>query len=236
MNKSETIQYAMKQLAERYPCDPCCFTQNHHEYIPSEKTFFEITSFGHYAVIKADPLMISWCSEKYTNMTAKEILDGESLYELETQLRKYGKKLGGEHLRFLYLHTDKSIAAPAGYTYKLFAAEDLHLLKDEKTFQNALNFKRDVLAFGAYKNDQLVALAGADDYLGPLWQIGIDTLPEHRFKGLGTYLVKTLADEILKAGAVPFYTTWSPNIGSMNLALSAGFTPIWLSYFAEDLQ
>lgn len=235
MNKTEMIQYVKKQLVQQYPSDPSCFTQNKNVFIPSNKTFFEITTFGDNAVIQADPIMISWCSEKYAETSAKEILDGESLYELETQLRRHGKKLGGEHLRFLYLHPEKNISPPQGYTYKLFEAKDLHLLKDEKAFLNALNFKRDVIAFGAYQEDNLVALAGADDYMGNLWQIGIDTFSEHRCKGLGTYLVKTLADEIIKAGAVPFYTTWSPNIGSMNLALSAGFTPIWLSYFAENL-
>ena len=81
----------------------------------------------------------------------------------------------------------------------------MDILYANKKFDNALNNKDDVIAFGAYKNGELVALAGADNRLSDLWQIGIDTLPEHRGKGLATYLVKELAQEIKKRGKVPFY-------------------------------
>ncbi|MBU5437383.1 GNAT family N-acetyltransferase [Tissierella sp. MSJ-40] len=74
-----------------------------------------------------------------------------------------------------------------------------------KGFENALNYNNDVIAFGAYQGNQLVALTGADDSMSKLWQIGIDTMLGHRNRGLASYLVKTLADEIERRGALPYY-------------------------------
>ncbi len=111
----------------------------------------------------------------------------------------------------------------------------MSVLYKNQGFDNALNYKNDVIAFGAYHENQLVALAGADDNLVNLWQIGIDTLPSYRNKGLACYLVKTLADEIEKRGALAYYTTWSPNIASTAVALKAGFLPTWVGYYAENI-
>ncbi|WP_343231645.1 hypothetical protein [Tissierella simiarum] len=41
--------------------------------------------------------------------------------------------------------------------------------------------------------------------MSKLWQIGIDTMLGHRNRGLASYLVKTLADEIERRGALPYY-------------------------------
>jgi|GEM_PF-3751010 hypothetical protein len=38
--------------------------------------------------------------------------------------------------------------------------------------------------------------------MSDIWQVGIDTLPEYRQRGLAVYLVKTLTDEIVKNGSV----------------------------------
>ena len=100
----------------------------------------------------------------------------------------------------------------------------------------AYNDKVDVIAFGAFVDGKLVALAGADDDDKTMWQIGIDTLKDHRGKGLGTYLVKRIADEIIKCDAFPYYNTWGANIGSMNIALKTGFMPVKTHYFAVDIK
>jgi len=92
------------------------------------------------------------------------------------------------------------------------------------------------IAFTAYDGDRLVALAGADDYMGDLWQIGIDTETEYRGRGFGAYLVKELTLEIEKKGKVVFYNTWSANLGSTRLALSVGFSPVWMGYPSDKLS
>ncbi|GFZ30348.1 hypothetical protein CSC2_08740 [Clostridium zeae] len=236
MNKSSKINFAQEQLAILWNCSPNLFKQNDNVFIQSNDTFFNVITFGKNAVIKVDPLIYEWCVENFSTTPAHFIINRENLFAIEAKLREFGKMLGGEQVRYLYLHNDKLINKPCDYEYKLFYKDNIRDLYINKVFNNALNYKNDVIAFGAYKENQLVALAGADETMGKLWQIGIDTLPEHRNKGLAAYLVKTLADEIEKCDMMPFYTTWSPNIASTTVALNTGFFPIWVSYVAQDIS
>lgn len=235
MSKLSKIIFAQEQLAAKWKCDCNVFKQDKNIFIQSSDSFFEMVTFGKNAVIKVDLLIYNWCLEHFSTIPAHDIMDGENLYDIETKLREFGKKLAGEHVRYIYLNNGKTVHKPYNYEYKLFDKKDMKKLYVNKNFENALNYSNDVIALGAYKGNQLVALAGADDSLPNLWQIGIDTLLEYRNNGLASYLVKTLADEIEKRGALPYYTTWSPNLASTAVALNTGFFPAWVGYYAESI-
>jgi len=120
--------------------------------------------------------------------------------------------------------------------YRLFTAEEISILQKNSGFNHALNYDQDVLALVAYDGEKIAAVAGADDCMDPMWQIGIDTLAEYRGQGIASYLVSRLADEIEAKGKIAFYTTWSSNIASMRTALAAGFLPFYTEYFAVNLK
>ena len=235
MNKAEKIAFAKTEIARAWGCDPGVFDSDENIFIQTDDPFFEIVTFGVSAVIRADEVMLAWCREVFGSMQACDIMDGDSLYRLETKLRSSGKKLGGEHVRYLHLDPDKHVEKPGEFVFKLYIGDDVKQLYEYKNYDSALNYEQDVLALAAYHGDALVAMAGADDYAGDLWQIGIDTLPQYRKRGLGAYLVKQLAVTIEDMGKVPFYTTWSANIASGKVALGAGFCPVWMGYPSEDI-
>lgn len=235
MDKARKINLVQERLASAGKYDPSSFKESKNIFIESTDTFLQIITFGKNAVIRADKSIYDWCVENFSEMLANKIMDGENLFLIETKLREFGKKLAGEHVRYLYLDKDKTVNQPSGFEYKIFDRSNMSVLHKNKGFDNALNYKNDVIAIGAYQENQLVALAGADDSLSNLWQIGIDTLSSYRNKGLASYLVKTLADEIEKRGALPYYTTWSPNIASTTVALNAGFLPVWVEYFSKNI-
>ena len=81
---------------------------------------------------------------------------------------------------------------------------------------------------GAFRNGQLIGLAGASADCDSMYQIGIDVLPEHRRKGIGSALTSRLALEILKRGKVPFYCAAWSNIRSVRNAIDSGFRPAWV--------
>ena len=234
MDKKGKIKLVQERLAANGKYDSNVFNADKNIIIKSLDSFFEIITFGKNAVIKADLSIYDWCVEHFSTIPARDILDGDNLYIIETKLREYGKKLAGEHIRYLYLDKNKTVQQPSGFEYKMFDRSNMDVLYKNKGFDNALNYKNDVIAIGAYHENQLVALAGADDSLSNLWQIGIDTLSSYRKKGLAVYLVKALADEIERQGALPYYTTWSANIASSTVALKVGFYPVWVEFFAED--
>ena len=238
MERKEKIAFAKKQIAEKWKCNPVVFDYKDNVFFESKDTFFEIITFGTNAVIRADESIIDWCSEKFKSVLACDIMDGDNLYELDTKLRSFGKKLGGEHVGYLHTFPEKTVKKPEGFIFRLYIRDEIKELyeKNHENFDNAFSpdRERDVLAIAAYDGEAIAAIAGSDDYLGSLWQIGIDTSPLYRNRGLGVYLVKEITYEIEKHQKVAYYNTWSPNIASTKVALSAGFYPTWLSYPSEN--
>lgn len=233
MNTVSKIEFAKKRIATNNAFDISLFDSKENVFIKSESTFFEMMTFGSNGIFLLNEEIYDWCVSTFKDIDIKRIMDGEHLYTIESKLREYNKKLGGEHVRYLYLEP-KEVQKPTGYTYRVFNEGNIHELDEYKVFDNALNFKNDVIAVGAYEGEELVALAGADNVMNDLWQIGIDTLEGHRQKGLAKYLVKTIAEEIEKQNRLPYYTTWSPNIASTKVALNVGFIPVWVDYFSKE--
>ena len=238
MDSKDKIAFAKRQIAAKWKCDPAVFDSERNVFFASNDTFFEIITFGINAVIRADKTILDWCSEKFMSVPPRDIMDGDNLYFLDMLLRSHGKKLGGEHIRYLHLFPEKTVPKPEGFIYRLFVGNEIEELRssiDYKNFDNAFSpdKERDVLAIAAYDGDTIAAIAGSDDYLESLWQIGIDTEPTYRNRGLGAYLVKEITLEIEKRHKVAYYNTWSPNIASTKVALSTGFYPTWMGYPSE---
>lgn len=222
------------QSAIKSKCAPSDFDLNENVFIKSDEKFFEMISFGKNIVMLGKDEIVSWCEENFKNETPEDIMDGKNLYKIEAQLRKYDKKLCGQNIDHIYAGENIVIEKPSGYQYRLFTRDDISELYEFKQFYHALAFneKIDVIAFGAFYNGLPVAVAAAEDWGNIIW-IGIDTLPEHRGKGLATYLVKTVSDEMISQGISPYYCTWGANIGSINVARRCGFIPVKTFYYVE---
>jgi len=238
MTKERKIKYAQLSIAASWSCPEDTFVKNENAFFETDTTFFEIITFGYNTVIRADKRILDWCIENFANTPASEIVDGENLFNIEKKLRDYGKKLAGEHLNFLHLHPEINAKKPNGFTYELYEKDRIPELYLDNRFDNALGDDSDKteLAIIARKEGDIAAIAAVDSHHHGLWQMGIDTVDIHRGKGLATYLIKELAIESEKRNQVPFYATWSANIASMRTTLSAGFSPVWVKYFAEDMQ
>lgn len=230
----EQVAAVQMRLAQEWGCDPAAFSSDDNVFIPSESCVFEVLTFGRSAVFRAREPMLRWCREAFADTEACWILDSGNLYRIESQLRLQKAQLCGEHMRYLQSMTLPLPAGPDGLTYEWKRGAEVLSLYEHTFFQNALGFSgRDVIALSAYDGEALVAMAAADDNLEPLWQIGIDTLPGYRRRGLAAYLVSALAEAIWQEGRIPFYTTWGANLASTRVALGSGFRPAWLGYHTE---
>ena len=85
----------------------------------------------------------------------------------------------------------------------------------------------------AYDGDDIMGMAGSSEDAPGWQQIGIDILPEYRSRGVGTYLVSLLKQEIINRGDIPFYGTSVSNYHSWNIAINCGFRPAWVEIGAE---
>lgn len=232
--KSKKILSAKQQVAKNMGCDASVFEQDKNVFLKSNNTFFEILTFGNNAVIWADELILDWCVKHFSSTFARDIMDDDNLFIINDKLRSFGKKLSGEKIRYLHLFPEKTVKIPNMFTFKWLKGNEIKTLYENGGFVNALSFTNDKLVVAAYENNKIVAAAGAHDYGNILCQINIDTLPEYRGRGLGAYLVKALTLEVEKLGMVACYTTWSANLASTKIALSTGFYPMWMGYWAQD--
>lgn len=120
---------------------------------------------------------------------------------------------------------------------RLMGPEDFQTLYLPR-WSNALCEKRkhlDLLGAGAFRNGQLIGLAGASADCDTMYQIGIDVLPEYRRKGIGSALTSRLALEILKQDKVPFYCAAWSNIRSVRNAINCGFRPAWVELTVKPI-
>ena len=103
-------------------------------------------------------------------------------------------------------------------------------------WSNALCAERsqlDMLCVGAYDDGKLIGLAGCSADCPEMWQIGIDVLPAYRQHGIGSALTSRLAQETLKRGKVPFYSSAWSNIRSVRNGIRCGFIPAWVEMNAK---
>jgi RimJ/RimL family protein N-acetyltransferase len=103
----------------------------------------------------------------------------------------------------MFLSYKEVIQKENNLNLKRFENEELHQFYETKMFPNALctkyNPKRpDILAVAAYDEDKIIGMAGCSDDTPLLWQIGFDVNENYCGKGIGTYLVTLLKNELEK--------------------------------------
>ena len=133
----------------------------------------------------------------------------------------------------MYLPVSETETAKCAYPVKILEQKDLFPFYGKEEFANALcdqfyAYRPDMLGCIALDGDKVIAMAAASADSELFWQVGIDTLPEYRGKGVGTALVRILKDEIFRRGAIPFYGTSLSNLHSQNIAHKSGFYPAWV--------
>ncbi len=203
--------------------------------------FFEMVTLGKGAVITADqklhPVLRKWAEGR----TGHWLFEHPNLMEVVPLLNACGYEL----FQTLHLYLPKEEIAPPpqpeGFQLEWLDREALKAFPARAAWPNALQGEEnsgrpDVIALAAYDGNTLAALAGASADCGILWQIGVDTLPAYRGKGLGAAIVKTLAAKILESGRLPFYNTSLSNLHSQNIAINCGFFPAAVELAARKIE
>jgi GNAT superfamily N-acetyltransferase len=133
----------------------------------------------------------------------------------------------------MFLSYKETVPKGINIKIKWFENEEIYQFYDTKMFPNALCTKYDpkrpdILAVAAYDEEKIIGMAGCSADTPLLWQIGIDISENYQGKGIGTYLVTIIKNEIERRGKIPFYGTSLSNIYSWNIALNSGFIPTWI--------
>jgi hypothetical protein len=190
-----------------------------------------MVTFGNNVVITADECIHEWLREFTQNKIGYWIFEHNNLLKIDEMLKSYNKQLSQTH--HMFLSYKELVPKDIELEIKWFEQEEIHQFYETKKFPNAFCKKYDpkrpdVLAIAAYNKNEIIGMAGCSADTPLLWQIGIDVDENFRGKGIGTYLVTLLKNEIERKDKIPFYGTGISNLHSWGIALNSGFFPAWI--------
>ncbi len=196
----------------------------------NEPYFFHAATLGGNTVITADECLHGFLKEWSSGKVGHWLFEQPNLLPLEKELNKYCCTLTQSYHMFL---PEISVQPEISLETKWFEGKEIRQFYGDERFPNAIcdKFKPerpDTLVVCAYIDGEIAGMAGCSEDTKGWQQIGIDVMPSHRSKGIGTYLVTLLKNEIEKRGDIPFYGTSLSNLYSWNIAIKCGFRPAWV--------
>lgn len=250
LTKSDILTITKQQLALDFSCTPEDFDLAKNTIVENrpmegrriyeaEGAFLKILVFGKKAVISVAPEMLPWCEEKLGRRDPAWLLEFSRLRLIENALREFGHGIDQVHQFFLPKPASALAGQPPSFPVCWYEQDQIGQFDEDGRFGEALAFdehRPDVLAVAALDGEKIMGMAGASADSATMWQIGIDTVPEYRGRGVGSALTVLLKEEILRRGKVPFYGTAVSHFHSQNIAINAGFYPAWAELYTRKIE
>lgn len=180
------------------------------------------------------PEIIQWMRTRYAHESGAWFMDYEKLRELDEKLREFGCRIGQAHP--FYIAEKKTEVNTESFVIQKFVGEEIEQFRGDDRLREAFLFEgipKDEIGIAAYKDGELLGMAGATSDSDRMWQIGINVMPKAEGMGIGSMLVTLLKNEILDLERLPFYGTAMSHIASQKVALKAGFYPAWAELYGE---
>lgn len=199
--------------------------------------YCDLVSYGNNVVASVNENIESFVKKYIDTYSAAHCFETPNMHVLNDELEKFDMRICFMADYFLP-DVDVLKPLPSDYEIRLLKPDDFSKYYVPQ-WSNALCEKRkhlDVLAVGAFAENELVGLAACSADGETMWQIGIDVLPDYRKKGIAATLTSRLAIEILQLGIVPFYCTAWSNIKSVRNAIKSGFKPAWVEMTAKSKE
>lgn len=247
MTNDEILKAAMRQSAYDLNCAPDDFLKSENVIVRSEPSKYahkylklpfsvNLVSYGNNIVASVQPeyerLVRGYIN--FPGVHSYRCFETPYLHRLEKALEPYGQSLCFMAEYFLP-DMERFRVLDCPYPTCVLHPEDFRELYLPQ-WSNALCSDRrelDVLGVGAYDGENLIGLAACSADCETMWQIGIDVLPEYRRRGIASALTTQLAQEIFRAGKIPFYCAAWSNLPSVGNAMKSGFRPAWVELTAK---
>lgn len=207
---------------------------------PLPEKFLAAVTMGRGVVVTCSDGRMRWAQKNLKIFTPHDLFSVSAMARIERYVTRDGQTLFGPELRYICtLDTFKPYRLDEGIEIDLIRREDVQILYENNRFPNALGFQDNplrprLLACSAAHNRAIVGLAGASADCDSMWQIGIDTLPDYRQRGIGKALVSRLTKALFELGKLPYYTTRITNIASRRIAVSLGYRPAWVEIYSRE--
>ena len=213
------------------------YAQDGRRIFKESECFLKVASVQGKLLASGKPDIIEWVKNKYQNEDAAWFMDMENLRALDEGLKPFGCRIGQAHP--FYIATEKTVVDTKGLEIRKYVGEELEIFRGDERFDEAFLFEecpKDEIGIAAYKDGEILGVAGATSDSDRMWQIGINVLPTARGLGVGAMLVELLKNEVLDMGRLPFYGTSMSHIASQRVAHRAGFYPAWAELYCEKIS
>ncbi len=248
-----------KKAREQFRLDTNCDKENERGIMISESaerpgarlvdnvvSFFRVIIYKGDAYIMADPLIIDWAREKYSDHKVEWFCKYENLRELDKKLNEFGFEIMDTHVYQLPdpYFTDneyEDIPFDEHWLYDKEIAEWKEKYGDDNPFNHALVFSKRqpdrmaLLLTEKGDREKIVAMSGVSEDGKNLWQVGIDVSPDYRGHGLATYLTERMKKKVFETGHIPFYGTSESHSLSMDTGIRSGFLPAWCEVYVRKI-
>lgn len=230
--KEERIALAKEQLALDFGCSFADFDRMENTVVPLAPRpgarecpgwdcELRMACFGRGAVAAIHPSRLFSYRPLFVGIEGSRLFDFPAMARLDGALSKAGRRLGACRAFFLPGLSLPECPVPEGITPRFLTRDETAALRETRLFPHALARESTALTLVGFEGEAVEDSA-------QVWQIGADVRPQSRGKGLGRFLVVNLTKEVLAQGTLPCYSTWTGNLFSKRLALSAGYFPAWL--------
>jgi GNAT superfamily N-acetyltransferase len=209
---------------------------------PFRKNAFAAATMGRGVVIFCSLERLGWADANLSRLTRNDMFTQPTIALIDGYVKQAGQYMAGPDLKHV---CTKSIFQP----YKPAGGLEINLVEDvlslglygDKRFPNSLGHgaypKTPFMVAAVVKcGGQIAGIAAAWADCDVMWQIGVDTLPEYRRRGIGKAAVSAVTEYLLEHGVIPYYSTLESNTASRATAAALGYKPAWVELNARELK
>jgi hypothetical protein len=191
------------------------------------------TNLGVFIISSSNTINIVASNDYYTklkditfNLDIEDVFEASFISLLFDLLSKDNYLLSGPYL--IFTPRENIDFETREYFYVEKSVNNTKELEKYYSFENAVDIQidQDFYLYVLKKENEVVAISSANRELDSIFSLGIEVSKQHRNKGIGSYLLKYVARDLLANGITPIYLTKTSNINSIKLAFSSNFMPI----------
>jgi GNAT superfamily N-acetyltransferase len=209
---------------------------------PFRQKAFAVASMGRGVAVSCNLERLGWADANLSGLSRNDIFAPPAIALMDNYVKPAGQYIAGPDLKHI-------CARSAFQPYKPAKGIEIDLVEDvlslglygDKRFPNSLGHgaypKTPFMVVAAAKCGGLIAgIAGAWADCDIMWQIGVDTLPEYRSRGIAKATVSAVTRYVLEHGVIPYYSTLESNTASRTTAAALGYQPAWVELNARELK
>jgi GNAT superfamily N-acetyltransferase len=209
---------------------------------PFRKNIFAAATMGRGVVITCSLERLGWADANLSALTRNEVFTQPAISLIDSYVKQAGQCIAGPDLKHVCA---KSIFKP----YKPDGEIEINLVEDvrqlgiygDQKFSNSLGRTGNphtplMIAAVASCGGKIAGAASASADCDVMWQIGVDTSPEFRRRGIGKAVVSAVTEFVLGHGIIPYFSTLESNTASRATAAALGFKPAWVELYARELK